>query len=247
MIKKYFIFLLIVCCCLQTKAQSFGEKTSIGFFGGVSKYEGSMPQTLTRGAAGINFRYEITDKLHIRFQFTATETGGGDSSLNNAANNGNDTRSQFYYFHTNINEFSLLPEYDFFNINAGAKFTPYIFAGIGYYNFKPYQIVENIRDNGTFRYQNVAMPKVENYSNWQMSIPLGIGIKYAISPNVILNAEGNYRFLTNPYIDNYSADKKNDKFYTFSLGISFRFSPIAAKESFGTGRRKRNCNCPPVY
>ena len=247
MIKKLAVLLLAIpFFSTQIYAQSFGEKTSIGFFGGISQYHGSMPQTLVRAAAGINLNYSITDKFSVRFQFAASETGGSDSSLSNLANNGNDTRASAYYFRTNINEFSLMPQYDFFSIAGGAKFTPYVFAGIGYYNFKPYQIDEITRTNGTLRYQNIAMKQVEKFSNWQMNVPLGIGIKYAVTPNVIINAEGDYRFLFNKYIDNYIADNKKDSYYTISLGISFRLSPISANSN-GQSRSNKDCKCPPVY
>lgn len=248
MAKKSAILLLIILFVgAHLYAQSFGEKTSIGFSGGVSQYHGSMPNTLMRAAAGINLNYSVTDHISVRFQFTASETGGSDSSLNNLANNGNDTRASGYYFRTNINEFSLTPEYDFFSIANGAKFTPYVFAGIGYYNFKPYQIDEIIRSNGTFRYQNIAMKQVEKFSNRQMNVPVGIGVKYAVTPNVIINAEGNYRFLFNKYIDNYIADNKKDSYYTISLGISFRLSPISASSGNRGYGNSKDCKCPPVY
>ncbi|HEY0298017.1 MAG TPA: DUF6089 family protein [Arachidicoccus sp.] len=247
MIKKFFILLIsIPLLYAQLHAQSFGERTSLGFFGGISQYHGSMSQTLTRSAAGINLHYEISDKFAIRFQYTASETGGSDSTLNNAANNGNDTRASGYYFRTNLNEFTLLPEYNFFNINEGAKFTPYVFAGIAVYNFKPYQIEQISRPNGTFRYQNIAMQQVESFSNWQMNVPIGLGFKYAITPNFIINAEGNYRFLFNKYIDNYIADNKKDSYYTFSLGISFRLSSISVNRTSGS-KSNKDCKCPPVY
>jgi opacity protein-like surface antigen len=242
MMKKYApLMLLLLFCCTQTKAQLL-ENTGIGVWGGVSGYKGSMPKTLMRGAAGIYLHYDLTDKFAVRLQFMASETGGSDSSLNNAANNGNDARSQSYYFHTNINEISLMPEYNFFDLRSGAKFTPYIFAGIAYYSFKPYQIVATTA-TGTLHYVNLAMPKVTNYSYWQMAVPLGIGVKYALSPNVFLHAEGNYRILFNPYLDNYSADNKNDKYYTISIGITVKLKPASSTSN----RNGRNCKCPPVY
>ncbi|MDE1193397.1 MAG: DUF6089 family protein [Arachidicoccus sp.] len=248
MTNRYFFFLIIILFfATSLQAQNFGERASIGIYGGIMQYHGSMPETEKKFAAGINLHYEITDKIALRFQYTASEAGGGDSSLNNIANNGNDIRSQHYYFNTNINEFNLLAEYNFFNINAGAKFTPYIFSGIGYYNFKPYQTELVTRANGTVRYQNVAMKQVEKFSNWKTNIPAGIGIKYAFSPNFMINAEGSYRFLFNKYIDNYIADNKKDSYYTITLGIIFRLSKISVKSSYGNGGSSKNCKCPPVY
>jgi len=243
--KQGLFILLLILCGAQIKAQSFLQNTAVGVWGGISKYNGSMPQTLMRGAAGIYLHYDITNKFAVRLQFMASETGGSDSSLNNATNNGNDERSQSYYFRTNINEISLMPEYNFFDLSAGAKFTPYVFAGIAYYSFKPYQVVLETTD-GSMHYVNLAMPKVSNYSYWQMAVPVGVGIKYAISPNVFLNAEGNYRILFNPYLDNYSADNKKDKYYTVSIGISFRLQSASANGN-GRGKNGKNCKCPPVY
>lgn len=246
MSKNFPLLILLMLCAASLQAQSFGGKTSIGLLGGMSQYHGSMPQTLKRFEAGLNLHYDINDHIALRFQFATSETGGSDSLLSNIANNGNDTRATNYYFRTNINEISLLPEYNFFNISNGAKFTPYVFAGIGYYNFKPYQTLQINRANGTFRYENVAMRQVEKFSNWQMNVPVGVGIKYAISPNFLINAEGNYRFLFNKYIDNYIADNKKDSYYTISLGISFRLSPISARSDYRSNSSK-DCKCPPVY
>lgn len=225
--------------------QRFLEKTNVGFGGGISGYHGSMPQTFTKAAGAINIDYELSDHIRIRFQAMASETGGSDSALNNIANLGDDTRSSFYYFHTNINELSLLGEYDIFSLGDGALITPYILAGMGLYNFKPYQIVQVDRPDGSFRYENLVMQKVAGYGNWQISLPVGIGARYALSANTTLHAEANYRFLFNPYIDNYAADGKNDRYYTFSIGFSFRLSPVNGAS--GSRQSSRNCKCPPVY
>lgn len=214
--------------------------------GGAMQYGGSMPDIQAKAAVGLGLQYEITDQLHLQLSFTASEAGGSDSSLNNLAHMGNDRSSQGYYFRTNINEFTLTSTYDFFNLNAGRRFTPYVLAGVGLYNFKPYQVVQYENEKGALRKENRAMKQVESFSNWQVNIPVGIGIKYAFSSNFRLKLEGKYRVLFNPYLDNYIADQKNDHYYSVTLGLAFRLQSVSAFAR-GTRRNSRDCNCPPVY
>jgi hypothetical protein len=227
---------------------STAEKLGLEFSGGVMRYGGSLPAVDTKAAVSLGLHYELTDKLHIQLSFTASEAGGADSSLANSAHLGNDSRSSHYYFRSNINELTLTGSYDFFNLNEGYRFSPYILAGGGFYNFKPYQVVEYTNEKGALRKENRAMDQVEPFSNWQVNVPVGVGIKWGISPNTLLKLEGKYRVLFNGYLDNYIADGSNDHFYSVSLGFIFRLGKISGGYSRPAGRAgRKDCNCPPVY
>ena len=226
-------------------AQTGGQRTLLEISGGALRYGGSMNQVETKTAVSFGLHYELTDQIHLQLTYTASEAGGSDSSLDNLAHFGNDTRSNSYYFRTNINEFTLTGSYDVFNLNEGRRLTPYVLAGAGFYNFKPYQEVEYHNAKGALRKENRAMTQVEKFSNWQLNIPLGVGLKWAISPNTHLKLEGKYRLLFNPYLDNYIEDNQNDRFYSLSLGLVFRLQEIAGGSFSGRGRK--DCNCPPVY
>ncbi|HTN38913.1 MAG TPA: DUF6089 family protein [Arachidicoccus sp.] len=228
-------------------AQGWNQRSFAEIGGGVMRYGGSIPETSNKAAVSFGLHYEITDQLQLQFTFTTSEAGAHDSTLSNTDHLGNDNRSQHYYFATNINEFTLTPTYDFFNLNNGRQWTPYILAGVGYYNFKPYQVVQYENAKGALRKENRAMEQVEPFSNWQLNVPVGIGIKYGLSPNVRLKLEGKYRFLFNPYLDNFVADNKNDHYYSVSLGLAFRLSPISAASGGKGNRNRKDCNCPPVY
>lgn len=230
------------------KAQSTLQRSYLEIGGGALRYGGSLPDVNTRAAVSLGLHYELTDKIHLQLTYTASEASGEDSTLSNLDNMGNDIRSDHYYFRTNINEFTLTGSYDFFNLNDGYKFTPFILAGAGMYNFKPYQVVEYENAKGALRKENRAMKQVESFSNWQVNIPVGVGVKWGISPNTQLKLEGKYRVLFNPYIDNYVADGSNDHYYSVSLGFVFRLSKIAGGYGRPAGRASRkDCNCPPVY
>ena len=252
-IKKFlFLSAAVVFACLwrpgRTIAQSALQRTGLEISGGVMRYGGSMPVVDSKAAVTLGFHYELTDQIHLQLLYTASEAGGGDSALLNLSNMGNDTRSNAYYFRTNINEFTLTGSYDFFNLNEGHRFTPYILAGGGLYNFKPYQVVEYENAKGALRKENRAMAQVEPFSNWQVNIPLGIGIKWGLSANTQLKLEGKYRVLLNPYLDNYIADGSNDHFYSISLGFIFRLRKIEGGYSRPAARQgRKDCNCPPVY
>lgn len=244
-----FISLIVMMAlCQPAAAQSAMQRTLFEFSGGALRYGGSMPEVDTRAAVSLGLHYELTDKIHLQLIYTASEAGGADSTLLNATNMGNDLRSNHYYFRTNINEFALTGSYDFFNLNDGYHFTPFVLAGAGMYNFKPYQVVEYENAKGALRKENRAMKQVEPFSNWQVNIPLGVGIKWGISPNTQLKLEGRYRVLFNPYLDNYKVDGSNDHYYSVSLGFVFRLSKIAGGYGRPAGRAgRKDCNCPPVY
>lgn len=237
--------LILLFLATALPAQTTMQRTWLEISGGVMRYGGSMPTVDTKAAAIFGLHYEITDKIHVQLQFTASEAGGADSALDNQTNLGNDGRSSQYYFKTNINEFSLTGSYDFFNLNAGYRFTPYVVAGAGFYNFKPYQVVEFNNAQGALRKENRAMRQVEPFSNWQISLPVGVGVKWGLSANTQLKLEGKYRVLMNSYLDNYIADGGNDHYFSVALGFVFRLAKVSG--SGGRTRGGRNCNCPPVY
>ena len=240
--------LVLSSLCSALMAQSTTQRMGFEISGGAMRYGGSMPAVDTKAAVSFGLHYELTDQIHLQLTYTASEAGGGDSALINSAHMGNDTRSNTYYFRSNINEFTLTGSYDFFNLNDGYKFTPFVLAGGGMYNFKPYQVVEYANAKGALRKENQAMKQVEPFSNWQVNVPVGVGLKWAFSPNTQLKLEGKYRLLFNPYLDNYVADGSNDHYYSISLGFIFRLSKISGGNGrHGGGASRKDCNCPPVY
>ena len=77
------------------------------------------------------------------------------------------------------------------------KFTPYLYAGGGIFVF-----------SGNDK-------KPVDYSNVQITIPFGGGVKYIINPNWYLTAEFGIRKTFFDYLDNISGGKLNDKNYRF--------------------------------
>jgi hypothetical protein len=88
-------------------------------------------------------------------------------------------------------------------------FTPYVFAGVGLYHFKPYTHAED----GTKTFlqplstegQGIVAGKKE-YKLTQFNIPLGIGATYAISEDIRVGLELGYRKLFTDYLDDVSSE-----------------------------------------
>jgi len=116
-------------------------------------------------------------------------------------------------FKSTIFEAAITAEYDLFDIRESAtpefkntdqetiRYSPYFFVGLGLFNFNPYT-----HYNGQKVYLAPLKTEAETvpYSLWQLSIPFGIGIKYALSENVMIAGEMNIRKAFTDYMDDVS-------------------------------------------
>ena len=179
------LFISLAFLAIPAAAQSLYEKLHLGLGAGINVYKLDVKPASSRAAFQLNLTYEITDKFHVRLNgMLSSISAGKDSAI---ANFGPDSTTNAYYMKSNLWEVSLLPEYDFFNMNEGKRMTPFVFGGIGFYHFSPYQNVPYKTSAGALRYTKTVISKTENYSNTQLSVPFGVGIKYALSNNVLLN------------------------------------------------------------
>lgn len=121
-------------------------------------------------------------------------------------------------------------------------FTPYLFAGVGY------SFLRIKRDWSRFNGEYFgAAPEVLNGLTEDSQhklpkgipiIPVGIGIRYALSSRIAVSAETSYRFISTDYLDGFSqaADpKKKDNYYSNAIGIIYRFGI------------KNRLNCPVIH
>lgn len=107
-------------------------------------------------------------------------------------------------FNLNLFEFSGTYEYHFLDWRESRRrirFTPYLFAGIGLFVFSGNK------------------PKPTGYSNAQISIPFGGGVKYVLNPKWYIAAEFGVRKTFFDYLDNISGSDPSYK--TYDQGNSF--------------------------
>jgi hypothetical protein len=77
---------------------------------------------------------------------------------------------------------------------------PYIYAGVGLVNFNPTAELD-----GTRYKLRPLQTEGESYSNVALSFPVGLGVKFRVSPFINLALDGGYRFVSTDYLDDVSS------------------------------------------
>lgn len=192
---------------LNAQTRSFEQKSHLGISVGIMNYMGFMNgKALTFKQAQPSFegmyRYDVTNQFHVRLT----------AMLGSLART-NDGSYRPGSFKTMIGEMDILPEYDFIDLNKH-NFTPYIFAGVGYYRLFHYK-----KDG-----QSYAKP-----DNNGFNARAGLGIKYAVNSSLELFLEGSRREFSKS-IDFYDSKNSPSRYYSVMVGASFRLAPLKLKE-----------------
>lgn len=126
-------------------------------------------------------------------------------------------------FKSNVFDIAFTVEYDLFDLNhtdfeninyvgsgGPTRITPYAFAGIGLFHFNPYTFDSSgekhfLQPLGTEGQGLAQYPDRDFYKLWQINIPFGLGVKYAVSDRLLLSAEFGYRKAFTDYMDDISS------------------------------------------
>lgn len=190
----------IICFTLNSNAQTL----EIGGFGGTSYYLGELnpvlPYNQARLAYGALARYNLNSRWAIKFSYYRGKVQGSDAS-------GSPAIDRDLGFKSNINDFSLVTEFNFWEYFTGSKksyFTPFIFGGISYFTFKPTSFggvgLQPIGTEG----QNVNFVGRSPYNQYSFAIPFGFGFKYSLNERIGLTFEWGMRKTFTDYIDDIS-------------------------------------------
>jgi Domain of unknown function (DUF6089) len=171
---------------------SFGQisqRSEIGGGLGIFNYTGDLVRTYdlttARPAVTIFYRSNISKVVSFRTSFTAGQLAASDKSSPLDALAAKRAAS----FDIFLLELSGAFEYHFLDWRDDKRrlrFTPYLFAGVGLFGIA-----------GTPN-------KTAEYSNVQMSIPFGGGMKYVLNPKYYLSFEIGIRKTFFDYLDNIS-------------------------------------------
>lgn len=200
LMRRFIFFLIAAFISIQSFAQ-----LQIGIFGGVAGYNGDLTDKVfqnPKAAFGLTVGYEITTRINVRAGFTYGKVGAADSLSDQS-----DLRLRNLSFQTSIAEFSLVGEYNIFDMDV-RPFSPYVFAGLGVYRFNPYTFDRNgnqvyLQPLGT-EGQGLSGYPDEQYSLTQLALPFGGGLKYNISDNFRIALEFGMRKLFTDYLDDVS-------------------------------------------
>jgi opacity protein-like surface antigen len=173
---------------------------------GFSNYQGDLQDrrlstSQAKLAGSIGLRYDLSEHFTARGFFTLSTLMAADVN-----NKNNELKKRNLDFHTRLFDWELGMQYHLFSLN-NKWWTPYIFAGVGLFHFKP--ATRDINGNKVFLtdYSTEGQGFVRGrdpYSLWQFSVPFGIGAEYAISEDLRVGLEFGYRSTFTDYLDDVS-------------------------------------------
>jgi opacity protein-like surface antigen len=193
--------------CLLIPGLASAQRWHIDVTGGLSNYSGDLQAryfTLDQSnfAFGAGAQYDITRNLSVRSMISLMKVGASDQF--------NRPNLQFrnLSFQSSIVEWNLLGEYTFFDITR-SKISPFIFAGIAAFHFNPYAFDSTgnkiyLKPLSTEGEGLSEYPGRKPYNLLQFAIPLGAGIKFRVSENIVLAYEIGFRKTFTDYLDDVS-------------------------------------------
>lgn len=215
-----------------------GQRLSIDIMPGLMNYSGDLqPRPFTFKEAGpaieAGLQYKLSSNLYVRGDYLAG-TVQADDKKNPAKYHGRNLN-----FKSIILEGSISLEYDFFKFRTEKQWTPYIFAGVGYFYFNPYthDTAGNkyyLEPYGTEGQGLPQYPDRKFYKLYQFNIPAGFGLKYAMNDKWSIGFEVGVRKLFTDYLDDVSTTYPNK-----SLLLNAR-GPIAVELADRSGEINPN-------
>ncbi len=218
-------FLLIQPTTAQIKSSKYEAGIAVGAF----IYQGDLtpnrlgsfptirPGVLLHGTRILNSNYAV------RLQLSIASLRGDDAKYNSPA------YRQFRNFNFKSPLIEIAPQVMWSPSGwseQGPRISPYAVAGVGlsYLNIKRDASGLDLSKFGSEENlaQRVADDLQHRTPRLLPVIPIGAGIRYAITPSLVLNSELNYRHTFSDYLDGFSKaanPKQKDKYYSISVGL----------------------------
>lgn len=183
------------------------SRTELGIMLGGSHYLGDLNQSknrlrFTHLAGQVIYRYNVHSRLAVRANIGIGEISGADSLSGDPI-----LMNRNLSFKSVIIEGAAGVEFHYLKYQVGHKkynFTHYILAQIGVFYMNPKAKVGDdwyaLRDIGT-EGQGGASSKARRYSSYQISFPIGLGIKFSPSKRFSIGIEYGIRLTFTDYLD----------------------------------------------
>ncbi len=211
---------VILLCFLLSffSSSSWAQKVEFGGGLGFMHYKGDITPNLQlksgRPAGNVFFRYNASKALSGRFSVGAGRIFGSDFRSKDPFQ-----LNRGYIFGTRMLEAGTDLEYNFLDFDYTKRrprnWSPYVFAGLAFYNFKPDQ------------------EPAESYRKSGLAIPFGLGIKWQIKGPWSLGVEFGTRKTWSDYLDGHNESgpgverrlqtdpTRKDMYYYTSVSLSY--------------------------
>lgn len=207
------IGLMIIGSFLKVQAQYVDANLLNGEFGiavGAAHYFGDLNTRAQvnrpKAAFSALFRKQFGSYIALRVQATYAQMGYSDVYNQNEAQ-----RIRNLSFNTDIFELAVMGDFNFYRFLPGLeelRFTPYVTMGMGIFNYDPYAYLNNeryyLRPLGTEGQTSTQFSDRKPYSTMAFCLPVGVGLKYNISPRTNITLEITHRFTATDYLDDVS-------------------------------------------
>ncbi len=243
----YTTFTVVLNLCLFTASAQMRWQS--GLFMGGANYQGDLLAqnapilSKTGYALGLVNYYHLNPRLSVRNHLLIGRIMGSDRDA--PASSGRSNRN--FSFESNIGELALMMEWQpllFLVDSTGspAKFSPYIYGGIGLSRINTKTSFDTSVGNGFL--EKIEMDKANNNSDPGVVVPLGGGIKFNISPTFDLGLDIGARLTFSDYVDGVSASgnpESNDWYWFGGIIAGLRFS---ARDTDKDGIIDKEDECP---
>jgi hypothetical protein len=204
MLKKLTFFLVAVVAAGQLQSQDI----RLSLFGGMANYNGDLQAKMVtfqqaRYTLGAWVSYDLHPKIMLRGGLHYANVQGADKYQTRPLN-----VLRNLSFATHIWELHAAAEYHFLGMDTRV-FSPYVFAGAAAFHYNPYAFDAGgnkvfLKPLSTEGQGLSAYPDRKPYSLVQLAIPLGLGVRMALTDKVDIGAEFGYRKTFADYIDDVS-------------------------------------------
>lgn len=179
------------------------QDVEVGVYGGGSYYLGDLNPSMhfqgTQIAYGVLARYNIDTRWAVKFSAYRGKIKGnsGDSWF---------LPNRNLQFSSPITDISAVAEFNFLPYFTGSKrnfITPYVYAGIGLFFFKPSSDGTDLQPLGT-EGQQIGYEGRKPYSQVSFNIPFGLGVKFSVSRKIGITAFWEMHKTFSDYLDDVS-------------------------------------------
>ena len=203
------IFVFSLAASYSSRAQLFFRATEYGASAGGSVYFGDLNDhygfQFIRPAVGAFARLHMNQFIALKLVANYTKVGYSDSYNSNAYE-----KERNLSFESTVAEAAIQAEFNFFRFATGDadhRFTPYLTGGIGAFYYNPYTYYQGskyyLRPVGT-EGQFAGYPD-RKYGSVSMCVPIGVGIKYWLTPGMNFSFEIADRLTFTDYLDDVSS------------------------------------------
>ncbi|MDB4161454.1 DUF6089 family protein [Bacteroidia bacterium] len=221
---KNTVFYITFCFFAQL---SFAQSWEVGGMLGSSNYHGDLAYNIvpkeTHFSGGAFLKYNFNEYWAMRPTLSYLKISGADSNFE-------EYELRNLSFRNSIYEFSNVMEFNFQSFSNRAihnKTSVYALLGIALFVHKP----EAMFNNEWVELRPLLTEK-QRYRLVQISIPVGVGVKHAVTPNLILGFEAGWRKTFTDYLDDVSTTYAN----TDDGGVAYRSLVDRSYEVSESGR-----------